>query len=225
VICRSWSEPELEILRAELEPFNIPVVLVDGSFPHEWCPRVISDDFTGAKLAVEHLHSLGHRRIAHVTNILTTNGFAKMRHDGYRAALREFGLDCGEELTLMIDSKNIFEDSFISSVESLCVNGGATAVFCGSDPIAMMVYRAASKAGLKIPEELSVAGYANLDYTAMMTPPLTTVAQPFVEMGSRAAEKLIMLIESGEECSGDEFLPVKLVVRESTARHMQRMRV
>lgn len=213
VICRSLSEEGLEILHKELEPNNIPIVLVDSSFSHDWCSRVISDDFQGAKQAIKYLIGLGHSRIVHITNNLN-RGFAKNRYDGYVEAMSEHNLvvQRGDVcITSDLDEITEIERNNIGKFLKL---QKPTAIFCSSDPLAMKVINIAQSIGLKIPQNLSVVGFAGLNYTALLSPALTTVAQPFAEMGRKASE--ILLSEIRKKLIKQEVeLPVKLIIRDS----------
>ena len=91
-------------------------------------------------------------------------------------------------------------------------------VLATSDPKAMGVIRAIHDAGLQVPGDISVMGFDNLDFSSMTDPPLTTVAQPFYEMGVRACQRLIQLIEKGRNANTKakiDVLPAELVIRKS----------
>ena len=213
VICRSLSEEGLEILRKELEPNSIPIVLVDSSFSHDWCSRVISDDFQGAKQAIEYLIGLGHSRIFHITNNLN-RGFAKNRYDGYAEAMSEHNWVVQRGDVCITSDLDEITEIERNNIEKFLKFQKPTAIFCSSDPLAMKVINIAQSIGLKIPQDLSVVGFAGLNYTALLSPALTTVAQPFAEMGRKASE--ILLSEIRKKLIKQEVeLPVKLIIRDS----------
>lgn len=212
VICRSLNEESLENLRKELEPNNIPVVLVDSSFSHDWCSRVISDDFDGAKQATEYLLKLGHRRIMHLTNDLSC-GFSKIRYDGFCAAMGEIET----QNICIIDNVLELTKNIRQAISEALLKQRPTAVFCASDPIAMKLIIIASELGLKIPDDLSIIGYAGLELSAITNPPLTTIAQNFANMGKKASD--ILLSEIKEKSIKQEVkLPVELVIRNSVKK-------
>jgi LacI family transcriptional regulator len=217
VICRSLSEQELKILHTELRPNNIPIVLVDSSFSHNWCSRVTSDDFTGAGMATEYLLKLGHRRIGHVTNSLN-RGFSKIRYDGYIRMMSEWGIEVSQKnICVVIKEEGDILEEQRDKITAFLKQQKPTAVFCGSDPVAMKVLNIAQDIGLKIPEDLSVIGFAGLDYTACASPSLTTIKQPFTLMGYKAGE--ILLAETKNKITVKEKkLPVELIVRNSCSR-------
>ena len=213
VICRSLSEEELEIVRSELIPNNIPIVLVDNSFSHDWCSRVISDDFDGAKQATAYLLKLGHRKIGFVTNDLS-HGFSKVRYDGYERMMTDWGIKVQKNDICCIDHGSKISNTQRNSIKKFLLQQKPTAIFCGSDPIAMKVMNVAYSLGIKIPDDLSVIGFAGLTYTFFSSPALTTVKQSFIEMGSSAGE--ILLSEIKEKSPAKEIkLPVELIIRDS----------
>jgi LacI family transcriptional regulator, galactose operon repressor len=217
VICRSLSEKELQILRKELEPNNIPIVLVDSSVTHDWSPRVISDDATGTKMAVEHLAELGHTRIAYLGSRMTS-GFAILRKAGFRQGMKECSLTTQEDNICITESNYKKADDFIRFNDDFTRfynKFHPTAIVCASDPLAMKLLQWTYKYNIRVPDDLSIVGFANLNYSAISSPALTTVAQPFNQMGARTAKKIIELI-NGNCNEMDEFLPVKLIIRGST---------
>ncbi|MCF6176603.1 MAG: LacI family transcriptional regulator [Victivallaceae bacterium] len=215
VICRSLTEHDLDILHQELQAFDLPIVLVDNSFSHNWCSRVISDDIAGAQLAVEYLLKLGHRKIVNISNSLE-NGFSFMRNSGYRRALSNAGIANNNKLTCIVPQIYEVTESFIATIRQLLTEQQPTALFCNSDPIAMKALKVVANMGLRIPEDISIIGYAGLSYTQLTNPALTTVEQPFIDMGMEAAE--ILISEVTDKTQIQEIrLPVELIVRESTA--------
>jgi DNA-binding LacI/PurR family transcriptional regulator len=211
IICRSLTENELEILRSELEPNKIPIVLVDSSFSHHWCSRVVSNDFEGAKMATEYLLKLGHRRISFFTLELSL-GFSKIRYDGYIQTMSKWGIEVRENDICIVGSK--ISDTERNEIKLFLKRQKPSAVFCASDPLAMEVINIAAELQLRIPEDLSIIGFGDLEYAAFATPRLTTVKQPFVNMGRKASE--ILLTEIKEKSIKQEVkLPVELIVRNS----------
>ena len=215
IICRSLREQALDSLRTELDDMHTPIVLVDSSRHHDWCSRVVSDDFNGEKLAVEHLYELGHRKIAHFTSTLNA-GFARIRYEGFCSAIKTHGLKLLDNPVEVDDLYEEISEELSARVMRILRKYRPTAVCCGSDPFAMKVLKIAAEAGIKIPQELSVVGFAGLDYTRWTIPALTTVKQPFAEMGKTAAEILFSEIKHKTPIR-ELKLPVELVTRQSSA--------
>jgi DNA-binding LacI/PurR family transcriptional regulator len=201
-------------LTRELSAADIPLVHVDNYGADGSFSCVGSDDFGGAIKAVEYLHGLGHRRIAHITCDLGCV-FAKLRHDGFCAGVKACGLGFDGSLLGIVGDEAEITSAFRRVVKKI-LKAGPTAVFCGADSIAMKTLKIAVESGVRIPGELSIIGFAGLDYTQWTVPALTTVRQPFVEMGRIAAEVLLSEIKDGTPCR-EVKLPVELVIRDSTA--------
>lgn len=216
VICRSLDETQLQLLRQELEPYNIPVVLVDNSFSHDWCPRVMSNDRMGTVLAVKHLAQLGHTRIGYLS-IKNLSGFVALRKEGFEQGMKACGLEFSDAGFSYIDGVMDVTEDTIRELDRFYRDFHPSAIVCVSDPVAMKLLQWAYSRHIRIPDELSVTGFASLDYTIFSAPALTTVNQPFERMGMVAAAKLLDVIGGGNS-SGDELLPVELVIRASTAK-------
>jgi len=192
-----------------------PFVLVDKEVRGLKAPFVGSDDRAGARAVVEHLVSLGHRRIGFLCGPRTAST-ARARFAGYRAALVAHGLAVDESLVAGNDWS--VQEGETAARKLLALRRPPTTIFACTDVSAMGVYRAAAARGLTIPRDLSVAGYADLECAALLNPPLTTVQQPAEELGRRAAEMLLAIIAGRSKPRPRLILPVQLVLRGSCAR-------
>ena len=164
--------------------------------------------------ATDHLLELGHRRIATISgpdNYLCS----RARTDGYRFALERAGVDHDPSLVRHGDFQH--EGGFRCARELLDLDDRPTAIFAGSDQQALGVYEAARRRGMLIPQDLSVIGFDDLPFARWLSPPLTTVRQPLVEMGRVAAEMLGNLIAGSRLRTQRMELATELRVRESTA--------
>ncbi len=214
VICRALRGHTLDKLRTELAAMHIPIVLVDSSLHHDWCSRVVSDDFTGIKEGIAYLLKQGHRKIAHVTSPLHLD-YSQIRADGYLAAMREAGLLESGDMICEINDRLEFSDIDKGKVTGFLKKVKPSAVVCGSDPVAMKVLMLCREIKMDVPKDLSVIGFAGLDYTNFSSPPLTTIEQPFHEMGAKAFELLLQHIK-GKRKFYDLKLKTCLVIRDST---------
>ncbi|MFI9639292.1 LacI family DNA-binding transcriptional regulator [Micromonospora sp. NPDC051925] len=193
---------------------GIPLVAVDpigDLFP---VPAVGSSNWSGALSATRHLLDLGHRRIGVLTGPVKDLS-ARARRDGFRAALDYAGVPFDERL----ERRGVltFEDGQRLGAELLVRPEPPTAVVCGNDLQALGVYAAAREADLRIPDDLSVVGFDDVDEAAWLAPPLTTVRQPFGEIGATAA-RLALTLADGHPLAQDRYeLGTSLVVRGSTA--------
>ncbi|MGI5149377.1 LacI family DNA-binding transcriptional regulator [Plantactinospora sp. CA-294935] len=205
--------PLLTGQHAELAASGVPMLALDpvGGLP---VPAVGSNNWSGALTATRHLLELGHRRIAVITGAVEYLS-ARARLDGFRAALDHAGILFDENL----ERRGVFtfDGGRKPAQELLALPERPTAIVCGDDLQAMSVYEAARQAGLRIPDDLSVVGFDDIDLAAWLAPPLTTVRQPFAEMGVTAA-RLVLELADGKILEQDRYeLGTTLVVRASTA--------
>ncbi|MFL5701301.1 MAG: LacI family DNA-binding transcriptional regulator [Ktedonobacteraceae bacterium] len=194
---------------------KIPFVVVDhrGELGPD-VPSVGATNWLGGRMATEHLLSLGHRRIAIIS------GDAEMRCSrdrlaGYRVAL--------EDAAIPVDPALIRPGAFVQQTgyEQTCalldLPEPPTAIFAGSDTQAMGVYAALRARGLSVPDAMSVVGFDDVPIASIITPALTTVRQPLVEMGRVATTMLLHLIAEEPLDSKRMELTTTLIARESSA--------
>lgn len=208
------------------EGFNF--VLIDRYIPGIDASYVVSDNFNGAYKAVEYLISIGHRRIGIITRLSMETTSAMDRIEGYKKALLDNGLDFDENLLCDKLKTSTSELEFFNTargnsqhdvdiiVEYLKDKNRPSAVFAINDLVALAVVEAASIAGLKIPEDLSLVGFDDIDIISHLEKPLTTVAQDKYAIGGQAAELLIDKIEGRIKGNKQIIIPTKLIVRKST---------
>ncbi len=202
---------------ARLVRDSYPVVLVDRYLRGVASDYVMSDHFGGALRATQHLIRLGHTRVGFV---YWRDPAISIEHRliGYQRALAEAGLPYEPELTCEVES---YPDVAITPLcEFLTRRPNVSAVFAANDQIALAIYSAARRMDLRIPEELALVGFDNLDFTAHLDVPLTTVEQPAFELGRKAVEILLRRIQ-GEIVGWQQvILPTRLVVRHSCGVHL-----
>ncbi|MCG6499490.1 LacI family DNA-binding transcriptional regulator [Kitasatospora sp. A2-31] len=212
VLVFSGLPPEL---KRQLRARSIPFVIIDpAGNPDPDVPSVGSANWAGGLAATRHLIELGHRRIAIVTGPADTL-CSLARLDGYRSAMSMAGLGVDPALTAFGDFHA--EGGFARAKELLELPKPPTAIFAGSDLQALGVMEAARVCGLRVPEDLSVVGYDDLDIAQWSSPALTTVRQPLREMGEQAT-RLILALRAGEAPATPTRLELSttLVVRSST---------
>jgi len=199
----------------ELEEFDqrVPMILIARNLAG-WEGRSISiDNEEAAFIATKFLIDSGHHRIAHIRGIKDHQD-AIDRLSGYRKALADAGIEWDDQLMVEGDFSS---RSGVLAIEALLMRGVPfSAVFCGNDEMAMGARLALYRRGIRVPEDVSLVGFDDQPSSAYMTPPLTTVAQPASEMGTKAAEILIKKLN--EQPFTTQQLPVNLVIRESVAR-------
>lgn len=201
--------------QSQLSARSIPLVVLDptGEPLHE-TPSVGATNWNGGLAATRHLLELGHRRIAMLCGPLDWP-CCRARLDGYRAAMDAAGVPVDPQLVRV--STLYVEGGLRDAPALLGLDDPPTAIFATNDLQALGVYEAARRAGLRIPEDLSVVGFDDLSFTQWSGPPMTTVRQPLFQMGATAAGMVIDLA-AGEQPEQNRLeLATTLVIRESTA--------
>ncbi|WP_334074410.1 MULTISPECIES: LacI family DNA-binding transcriptional regulator [Paenibacillus] len=191
---------------------RLPVLLINGRIPGAGLPRVANDERFGAEMATTHLIELGHRNIAlvggyrHMSNTL-------QRTAGFTKTMERYGLQVRKEWVLhegfSVDSGTEFMNRLLR------LPNRPTAVFCLNDLVAIGVLKAAVKAGLKVPQDISIIGYDDIPFASYSIPELTTVSLRAHDLGVTAAELLHKMITKSKVPKTTLIKP-ELVIREST---------
>jgi LacI family transcriptional regulator len=205
------GESSSEILRAINNQMPLIVIGRTAADLTEHCLRI--NDFEGAYQATKYLIDYGHRRIVHITGLLSHQDAAE-RLAGYQQALRDGGFQVDENLIIEGDFS---EQSGLLAIQSLLMRGQTfTAIFAANDQIALGVRLGLFRQGLRVPDDISIIGFDDQPGSAYMIPPLTTVRFPAVEMGQVAAQAILDLLK-GKEFTLPKF-KTELVIRESVGR-------
>ncbi|MET9765782.1 LacI family DNA-binding transcriptional regulator [Streptomyces sp. NPDC006415] len=198
-----------------LEQLGMPCVISGARHAAETLPSVDSDNFEGARAAVDHLISRGRSRIATITGRLEVYG-AQRRLDGYRAAISAAGLAPDERLIAPADFTE--EGGARAMRDLLARRPGLDAVFVASDVMAAGARQVLREADRRIPEDVALVGFDDSVVARHMHPALTSVRQPIEEMGRRMTQ--LLLDEIAGRAPDDErpsvVLPTELVVRASS---------
>ena len=191
---------------------GVPIVLIDRYLKNLSTDYVMSDHFGGAISGVRHLLDMGHLRIG-FTTWLSPAVSMEHRFLGYQQALRERGIEYEPQLVCHVAGYPTIDLSPLRAY--LSTPDRPSAVFAANDQIAIALYRAAASVGLSVPRDLSIIGFDNLDIAEQLTPPLTTVAQQFQEIGRRAAAVLFSRIRGETGMFFQVTVSPQLIVRES----------
>ena len=195
-------------------PSGYPIVLVDRNFSENIFDTVLTDNTLGGYLATRYLIELGHRRIACVTGPMSLLGSAN-RLQGYQQALAEFGLP---EIPNLIYYGDFTVGSGHEAAHHLLKRPELpTAVFVGNDMMAIGFLRSSIEMKFRIPEDISIVGFDNLELGMYMHPTITSFAQPKEEIGEKAIQLLLARIENPKAPPQRILIPPKLIIRESTA--------
>ena len=177
-------------------------------------PSVSAANTSGADQAMRHLLQLGHRRIAQITGPLGWVA-TESRRRGYRAALASAGIL--PDPALEVEAIPEIEPGREAAEKLLGLPDRPTAIFAFNDNIAIGVIQEARARGLRVPEDISVVGFDDVEHATVVSPALTTVRQPLAEMGRTAVSLLNRLLERQRFETLHVQLATRLVVRESTA--------
>lgn len=205
------SESYLRILNDR----NIPVVLVDNEASSEVMDVIKIDNYNGGVLATEHLISLGHNRIACITGPFTENpSYDRVR--GYKDTLNKHGIDVDKNL---IQAGNFDVISGVRGADRLFENNTKpTAIFACNDLMAIGVIQSAATHSLRVPEDISVVGFDDINIAKYIVPPLTTIKQPMREIGEQAINCMIEIINKPNKNGRTIILNVRLEERQSTKK-------
>ncbi len=194
---------------------GIPVVLVDARHPA--LPSVMEDCLHGGQLATQHLLNLGHRRIGYLSDVFDDpfnfTSRSRFRYEGYVAALEAAGAPVRADY--LKQGAHGREPARALATELLTLPERPTAIFAASDTQALGVLEAAREVGLRVPEDLSVVGYDDIELAEYLG--LTTVRQLLYESGQRGVEILLEAIALDVAAPSYEALPTELIVRRTTA--------
>ena len=222
VIVANWLFVDIELL-ADLEKRNIPAVMIGRELRTGSISSVMVDNEAGAHLAMEHLYSLGHRKIAFIRGPKML-GDSIPRWRGVRSFARSVGLEIDPALVVdlpdSLDPNTGFESGFKLTDELLKHKKRFTAVMAFDDMTAFGTIRGLARAGLKVPEDCSVIGFDDVIPAGLSVPSVTTVRQPMEAMGSTAVEIVLegmnAAAEEREFAAVHRLLAPELVVRESS---------
>lgn len=205
------SRRELRLLARRRYPF----VVVDPKEPlPDGVPAVCAAHFSGARDATDHLIRLGHRRIGAISGPGTWVASIERLH-GYQAALAADGIIAPPEL--IVESNFQVQGGYEAGHLLLDLPERPTAIFAFNDNMAVGTLQAIRERGLRVPDDISLVGFDDAQSASLISPPLTTVRQPLVEMGRHAANLLLRLLDGQPAEALRVDLATRLVVRASTA--------
>ena len=222
----TWSSPKQAdgmLLLGTDHPFDVskpeqknlpPMVMACEFAPELELPTVHIDNLTSAFEAVNYLAQLGHKRIAQISGP-TTATLCKFRQQGYQQALRRAGVSMNPAYSTVGDFT--FEAGAQAVRQLLALPEQPTAIFCHNDAMAIGAIQEAKKLGLRVPQDLSIVGFDDIQFAQYCDPPLTTISQPRYEIGRQAMLMMLDLLKGNDVQAGSRLLEAKLVVRGSTA--------
>lgn len=202
------SDTTLEIIQKS----SLPLVFVDSKMDYKNCKYVCIDNEKAMHDMITYLINNGHTKIAFM--IGSMNSFSTdERYKGYLKALQEYQIPLDQEL--IIQGDYVIRQGYKAMGKLLARNKEFTAIACCNDLMAIGALEMLEKCNIKVPEQISVVGFDNIDMAKVIRPKLTTVAQPSYEMGRKSANILIDIIEGKESKRKNEVLNTKIIIRDS----------
>ena len=212
IICTDPNDKET----ISLVNSDFPIVIID--MINEHTSTVTSDNVTGCKAAIKYLYDLGHRKIAHIYGTSKIDNWpSTVRKKAYIESMKEFNLEIPDGY--LADGVNFdFSGGYDAMKKLLKLDDRQTAVLSSSDKIALGAIEAIKEAGLRVPEDISVIGFDDIELAKYVTPKLTTVRQNCDEIGRAAVDILVEQINKKEKLKINKVVPVELIVRESCSK-------
>lgn len=198
---------------SELKKAGIPIVLIDTYQNPEEFHEVKIDDEQGGFMATKYLIDNGHKNIAFISGALIECGVTQLRYNGYKQALEKSGISLDERL--VYPGTVSFESGMNNARKVARQTPEVTAIFCTADIIGVGVIKSLIEMGVKVPEDISVIGFDNLNISEYTTPSITTVSQD-IELKGKAAVDII-INEINDEISSPQHrvLPLEIIERQS----------
>ena len=222
IVIANWLFLDINLL-ADLEKSSIPTAMIGCELKNDSMSSVIVDNEVGGQLALEHLYSFGHRKIAFIRGPKGLTD-SSPRWRGIRNFVKQSGLEIDSHLVLDLpesrDPLSSFESGYKLTEDLIRQKRSFTALLAFDDMSAFGAIRALNKSGIRVPEQCSVIGFDDVATSAIYTPSLTTVRQPMEAMGASAVGIVIdginAVLEKREMGATHRKVAPELVVREST---------
>ena len=194
---------------------GVPMVVVDPLVEGLNMPSVAADSYGGARCAMAHLIALGHRKIAFLAGEERRLS-AQERLRGYREALQDAGIPYRDDY--VVNANYLPEPARAATTALLALDDPPTAIFAGNDASALSAIAVIEQAGLAVPEDVSIIGFDDVSLASQANRGLTTIRQPFAEIGAAAVQLLLDIRAGDQDAPASRLsLPVKLITRTTTA--------
>lgn len=201
-------------LICHIQKTGIPLILIDYLPMKGEANAILVDNIRGAYEAVSHLIKLGHKQIGFVGGSFN-NPNIKERFFGYQQALEEFGIERNNNFILTDEPSSVMENGINAVNKLLKRNAMPAAIFVANDAQAIGCIKALKESGLKVPEDVAVMGFDDVEGGLLIEPQLSTMHVPKEEMGALAVKKMINIIENPTTNVDKTLISVELMVRES----------
>lgn len=208
----SLSPKNLSLYSDLIRSVSVPVITVDHYYPELNCSAVQLNNRKGAYIAVKHLISCGHTDIACITGPMHSTVTLE-RLEGYRLAMKEAGLALPAKYMFC---GNYRQEGGAAAAEEILRTVKATAIFAFNDVMALGACQTLKEHSVSIPDDMSIVGFDNIDFSGMLAVPLTTVNQPAYEIGQEAARQALLEIEHPYVEKRTITFEPHLIIRSST---------
>lgn len=195
-----------------LTEINVPIVLIDSYIKHKNIQNVGLEDYRGGYMATKYLLEKGHREIVFASPHIQPGGVVETRLNGYRKALSEYNLPFRPDY---VYEQEFAVSSGISLGHKLAERKGITAIFATADILAAGIMAGLHECGKRIPEDISVVGFDDINICRLTSPTLTTIHQDPAEKGRVAVDFMMKRLQNKPISKNEVILPVRLVERES----------
>ncbi|CUU05228.1 transcriptional regulator, LacI family [Candidatus Kryptobacter tengchongensis] len=196
-----------------VEEMGIPYILVDYDLPGRKVPAVMIDNVRGGEIATEHLLNLGYKKIAFIGGDIQHPSI-KGRFEGYKRALEKAGIICEEKLYITDEPDTRLINGF-KACEKLFNSIKPDAIFAANDAMAIGCIKFLKIKGIKIPDDIAIVGFDDIEACIHIEPRLTTIRVEKEELGIIAVKRIVEMIENPDYGINRVYVPVKLVIRDS----------
>jgi LacI family transcriptional regulator len=200
-----------------IDNLGLPMILVDYVSPKRRISSVLIDNRKGGHLAVQHLLDIGHREIGFIGGDITHPSIAE-RFLAYKETLVENGIAPNQQL-IATNEQSASPENGANALGKMLEHGGRpTAVFVANDSMAIGCMQRVKQQGMKIPDDIAVVGFDDIESSSHVEPRLTTIKVPKEEMGMIAVQRLVDAVKTRIPNIVNTYVPVELVIRGSTQR-------
>lgn len=193
---------------------GLPFVILGRRVNHSQASYIAPDNYNGALALMRHFLDLGHTRIGFTSRRLSMKLTRVDRFAAYKDALKNAGIPF--DPTLVVETEGGLPNNYLAANQLLDLPDPPTAIFTFHDLVAVDVLETILKRGLRVPQDIALAGFDGLNASLLTKPPITTVKQPLREIGRQSVQALLCCIESNNHPPIQKTLPVQLEIREST---------
>jgi LacI family transcriptional regulator len=204
-----------EKLISHIDSLGLPIVLVDYEIKRAHHSAVLIDNWRGATLAVEHLLALGHKKIAFVGGDIRHPSITD-RYEAYHNTLHMAGVFLEESYEVTDEEETSVEGGTSAAERLFALGAKPTAIFAANDAMAIGCIRHLKSRGLRIPEDVAIVGFDDIEISSHIEPHLTTIRVLKEEMGKIAVQRVVDSINAKTKIVVTTHVPVELIVREST---------